>query len=547
MFTAFLTRFADMADVLSRMRWGSRWMCTGFFGGLTGLALLIVSSPALSQQAGTKSQSTAKTGDAKAAPEADDDKDARAAAAPDVNPAAADPSQTRRVAPMEVFKDPTAEEILDISKHLRPLSAAPYTNEDILKVKEQASNPNLQPDRQLIDRVVRGLAAKLTDKKSIQALLTEPEPEPPQNQPAKKGAAPKKKADDDGGQAIEKVTVDLLEPIFLSRGSKNDAFLSTYRRSLIQNLPQLLKNHLVPRVQAMIVLGEAASPESLSIFQNEIASDSQALWVKLWALEGITNIRKGGNPIPTDVASRVSRTVAGFLEKDKELPWPIQLRGLETLGWLRQGTVPTRADQAYMANTAMLFLTDNDAKLEVRSEAARALGLMQVSTVPKYNFKLVAHAAGLLASDIASEINKQFSDSPPRVENLTKAKYLTALLVGPAYQCFDGVEGETDSGILRTSSTDTDASKYTRRVFDMVRPIAQASVHLLGSPSKEFKKAKQELSGRVTALRTFLEQNPPPSRKLVEKGREFGAGAGNAAGAQVPGPDPALAGNRRGQ
>src|SRR5262249_27279970 len=157
---------------------------------------------------------------------------------------------------------------------------------------------------------------------------------------------------------------------------------------------------------------------------------------------------------------------------------------------------------------------DTDAKLEVRAEAARALGLMQVNAVPKYNFKLVAHYAGLLAADVAAELNDQYSDNPPRAENPTKAKYLAALLVGPVYQCFNGVSGESNSGILQTGKADTESLKTTQKVFDLVRPLAQASVELLGAPTKEYKARKQKLAERIEALRTSLKQNPPPSRKL---------------------------------
>ena len=70
-----------------------------------------------------------------------------------------------------------------------------------------ASNPNLQPNKLLIDQVVKGLAAKLTDRKSVQALLEGPPEEAPPGQPGKKAAA-KKAPTSDGGKAIEKATVD---------------------------------------------------------------------------------------------------------------------------------------------------------------------------------------------------------------------------------------------------------------------------------------------------------------------------------------------------
>ncbi len=346
---------------------------------------------------------------------------------------------------------------------------------------------------------------------------------------------------------IQLATSNLLDPIFTAEGAHNEPFLREYRRSLQTWLPPLLKNHLVPRVQAMIVLGEAANPapEGLRLFQSEIASRSQAQWVKLWALEGICNIkRKGGGRFGVNDESKVSLTIANFL-KQKDLPWPIQMRGLQAMGWLRQATLPTDRQTAPMANVAMSFLADPEAKLEVRSEAARTLGLMHTNSIPRYNYKLVAAAAGRLAADLASAINDQYSDSPPRAENPTKARYLVAMLVGPAYQGFSGVNGQTNSGLLRTAGADQDALKYVQKVFGMVKPIAQASVNLLGSPSKEYKKRKQELAGRVAALRSELDSNPPAATRLVPGGPQFGPG-NQAAGAFFQRPAQPVAQARRG-
>ena len=58
-----------------------------------------------------------------------------------------------------------------------------------------------------------------------------------------------------------------------------------------------------------------------------------------------------------------------------------------------------------MASAAMRLLVDGQAKPEVRAEAAKALGLMPISSaVPKYNYDLVAHSIGWLAADLGAEI-----------------------------------------------------------------------------------------------------------------------------------------------
>ena len=242
-------------------------------------------------------------------------------------------------------------------------------------------------------------------------------------------------------QPIEKKISVISRRRTVARSAKNPTFLAIYQRALLTRLQPLLKNHLIPRVQAMIILGESGNPDALSLYENELKDAKQTLWVKLWALEGVTNIIQNSGRLTVDAESRAAKTISDFLEnpQNEDLPWPLKLRALEALGALRQGFLPSQPKNAHMANTAMRFLVDPEAKLEVRAEAARALGLMQITTVvPKYNFALVAHAAGLLAADLGTAIDSTFSANPPRADNLTKARYLTALLIGPVYETFNG-------------------------------------------------------------------------------------------------------------
>ena len=74
-------------------------------------------------------------------------------------------------------------------------------------------------------------------------------------------------------------------------------------------------------------------------------------------------------------------------------------------------------DQAHMANTAMFFLADADARIEVRTEAARTLGLMQSRGRARLNFSLVAYVAAQLAADLASQFNDQYPEKPKPSDN----------------------------------------------------------------------------------------------------------------------------------
>ncbi len=483
------------------------------------------SSPAGSRDSG-KSKKAARA-----------DADDAPAPAPDVAAPVADPAQTRKVEPIEVFKDPNVEllQLLDVTK-FKALTPVPFTDIDRLSVLDWAGNKNAAVDRATVDRVVRGLAAKLTDKASIQALI-----EMPVDDPKLQGNIPKAvlkqqnqaaAAQAEAARAIPTCTAQLLEPIFAARSAGNLEFLKVYQSSLRQWLPPLLANHLIPRVQAMIVLGESGNSDLIDLFEKEIANPKQTLWVKLWAIEGIKKIKEYGGRLPSDAEAKAAKVISDFLDKNDSLPWPIQLRGLEAIGYLRQGFLPTQPKQAHMANTAMRFLADADARLEVRAEAARALGLMQVSNAvpPKFNFALVAFGAGQLAAELGTRINAIYPDIPKVVENPTKAKYLTALLIGPVYQSFDGISSQRDSGgLIRTSS----GSDYVQNVFNRVKPLAQSAVDLLGSPPKQYKDRKKTLASQVAALRSYLEKNPPPTKHLVPEGPEFLA-AGEAGGIMEP-------------
>jgi len=209
-----------------------------------------------SQKSGTAAKGS-QGAKAAVAPEA-----IKAAPAPDVvapAAAAADPSKTKSIAPIEIFRDKRAEDWLDLSK-LKPVTAQPVTNQEILDMKAQAGGVNANIDQALIKRVVAAMAAKLTDRNNVQALV-----EPPagmnMNAPAMRG--------------VQEATTALLEPLFGAKSIKNQAFLTIYYRSLRDALTPLLKNHLIPRVQAMIILGECGTPDFLPLYEAQIKDPKQ--------------------------------------------------------------------------------------------------------------------------------------------------------------------------------------------------------------------------------------------------------------------------------
>jgi hypothetical protein len=478
-----------------------------------------------------------------------------------------DTAQSRKIVPNEIFRDPMAEKLLDLAD-FKPVIRPRVTPAEVNQFKGSTQDPTV--DRALMDRVVDAMAAQLSDHANIQALID---------------PATKANPNSTTIKAIDDATRTLLEPIFSARGYGNQNFLLQYARTLKQKLEPLLKNHLIPRIQAMIVLGECGSVDLLPLYQEQLKNPEQTVWVKLWAMEGMSNIIGNGGRLNSQQQVAAAKAVADFLAND-EIPWPAQLRGLEVLSAMREGFEPTKRDQVAMAAAAMRLLTEADAKPEVRSEAARALGGMKMSSVAKYNYALVAHSIGMLAADLGTEIPALLPDSPKKATttsarapddapktpkkadttagktakskgivipdplsppppparpvkksiNPAKAKYLTALLIGPVYEAFDGMPSQGDSGLLRASAGES--GPFIQKVFDLVKPIAKTSVDLLNTGARQIDDKKKELAGQVTALREFLDQNPPTDRHIVPNGATFPAEGNEAPAADDEAPAP---------
>jgi hypothetical protein len=522
--------------------------------GCLGLALVLLPLKYSVAQAPAKNEKQAQPGVAKDDQDDDDQPKPKNAADKDKAkpgdgaPDAGDDSDgSSKALPYDVYRDPNAEQLLDIAAFTH-INKGKLVAGDLQTLDAMAGGA-APLDIPLINRSVDAMVSKLTDHANIQALT---DPSPKTNPLA------------EVNRAISDATASLLKPIFLARNNKQTGFLSQYSRVLAAKLTPVLKNHLIPRVQAMIVLGQAGSADLLPIYVAQIKDPNQTVWVKLWAFEGISNVIEEGSRPPGDALPATAKVIADFLTTADDVPPPVQLRALEALSALRQGFEPQRPERAAMASVAMKFLADGDAKFEVRSEAARALGLMQVpGSVRKYNFALVAHSIGSLAADLGSQVNTliperaqktaagkaapapdvakpsakpavktkgavpKLAATPkaavvqPPTTNPIKARFLTTLLIGPVYQAFEGAPGARadTGGLIRMANGD--AAAYSQKVFELVKPVAKASVDLITSGSRQINDRKKELQARVEALRDFLEKNAPPDRHLVQGGEDF--------------------------
>jgi hypothetical protein len=433
----------------------------------------------------------------------------------------------RKTGTVEVFKDPRAEAARKVFKSvpgLRPVRPA-----DINNVKAMAAN-KMAVDRDTVQRFVDGMAYDLVDRGNINGLI-----EPPPGVAANARVL----------RAVKEASDNLLEALTTAKELKNDQFLRVYNTALLNTLPKLLDNNLVSRNVAMIVLGQAASPEMLKVFIDQLKNKEQTVWVNLWALRGIINMTDEGRSVNAvlndESAIRAGKAIVDFLEAEAEqgLPWPVQWRAMEALGSLRQAAVPSDPDKAEMATAAMKCLADPKAPPEVRATAAWALGMVRVNpAMAKYNFGLIAYDIGQLAAELGDKISATFALNPVLAERWT------ALLVGPIYQAFYGFEGARESGLLHVPAGHPNFGpnqSAIRQIAELQTAVAKAAVEMIRAPGAQAKalaaqdpkkpfKELNDLNERVAALKAYLSKNPPKRFELMPGGPEFRLAAGAAGG-----------------
>jgi hypothetical protein len=282
-------------------------------------------------------------------------------------------------------------------------------------------------------------------------------------------------------------------------------------------LPKVLDNHLNARNAAIILLAMTGDPEAIPIFVEQLKNPEQVTLVKLWAARGLTNVAQSGRvSVDGSKANAAAKALADLLQSESELAWPAQVRALEALGSLRLATDLQGQGQGEMAATAMRLLANPKARLEVRSMAAWALGMMHVPSQLNFNYPLVAYHVGQAAAEAGDRVGSTSSSNPEL------ALRLTGLLL---YQLLGGLRGDDairDSGMMNAPNLGQ-ARKSVSEVATRVQDVAVAAfaVTSVATPKRDIPKKKTELAAKVVALKDFLSKNPPSDLHLVPGGPEF--------------------------
>ncbi|WP_422931231.1 HEAT repeat domain-containing protein [Singulisphaera sp. PoT] len=418
-------------------------------------------------------------------------------------------SESTKEHAIEVFKDPKAVEAL--SKKYQPLAGVTPTIQVRKLVAEMAGGAPI--NRDTLSKFIAGLAADLTNPSYIRAIVEDGKPV---SQSAKVG--------------IRDAVRYLLDPIDIAKRGNNQEFLNSYSQELLKVLPRILENHPISRLQAIIVLGQTGSPDAINVYTQQLNDKNQLVWVKLWAARGITNIVQtgaGGNRVDEVLSGRAipaAKALSNFLNREAEIPWPVQVRALEALGALRLAADPAAAGKVEMADAVVHQLANREAKPEVRAQAAWSLGMMRLNSgVVQFNYPLVAYFIGDVAATVGEKVANSYE------ENITLAQYWTSVLVYQVFPAFYGQEGARDSGLMKIPAVAQ--NRAVKEIAELVKPLVKTSVDLINSPKGTQAQVAKDLTERVGQLRAYLEKNPPSNTFLVPQGTQYPVKA-DVAGAQ---------------
>jgi hypothetical protein len=457
-------------------------------------------------------KAAAKKGEAaKDAPKKDADKDAPAADDEDVG--VVDPKDMKKQESIEVFKDPRVVKTLPNTFKETSAPNPRLRDPDFSLLRQMAAN-QAAVDVGLIKRMVDQMAADMTDHKNIKAVI-DPPPVWRPNDPQMRSPQMR---------TIERASQSLIELLNIARQAKNDGFLSQYVPTLFEKLTPLLQNHYIPRLQAAIVLGLAATPATIDVFTQQLANPNQVVWIKLWAARGLTNATNGGK-ITLDIKQATSATAAllGFLEKEPDAPWPVKIRVFEALGSIRLASSAGVGGKLDIPAVALRHLSDPKSRLDVRAWAAWALGAIPIPQGnARFNYSLETYHIGRLAAEIGEKIVNEYDTHPKDfLKRSDQARSLTGLLLYQVYPAIAGDDEIKDSGLMKVRLLGDPQLRLMKGLDEQLKGVGRSAMEMLKAGGGDVKARRDDLAAKVGELNAFLAKNRPSDVELIPGGPKY--------------------------
>jgi len=310
-------------------------------------------------------------------------------------------------------------------------------------------------------------------------------------------------------------------------GLADDKSTSRYlQERLLEQLPQMLSTayHPFARVNAALVLGDLNDVEAPSsgkeppvpsaaaqrALLKELQVATQPDGVRAALLVGLDRACRFGvrDPDWKPQAVRQLLELAQLSHQNQDGPVWLRRQALQALGHLGFA-----GDQGEVASLFVKTLSDSQERLDIRSEAARALGFLQLQNIPpgKLPPLQTARALASLAVDAHAQIAPA---ADPRKQHALQRHLSDIELAfqGPDLTMYRrGVDGDFrgDRG-LSHSSVPVDQQSAVAEIQVRVQELVRAAFE----PSYN----RDAVEARVEELQQWLNRNPPAGGAVVPPG-----------------------------
>ncbi len=460
-----------------------------------------------SKDAPAKKDAAAKADTKAAAPaepakKAADEPKAADEAKPESEPAKATPVDGTRFELTENYRDPRVDDLLDIALVKEAIPPRPNFSASEEKQLQSMAGGSGDVNTRTINRFVEAKAADLTNKKAIETMMSG------------EGAV------NTTVRPIDKATTALIAASRAARAASNTPFLTAYSAALIKTFQPLLEGHLITRTQAALAMASTGSLEIVPVMIKIMSDEKQPWQMKSLALMGINNaIAEGRKIVAFNQRTQWTIAINNMLRNEEDAPWFLKAQAAELIGNLRIISESVAEKKVHPAEVLMDFLTDAEERPEVRLEAARSLGLLDITTQFRpFNHQLVAVSTAEAIADIA----ERAAQIPP--SDSSRAQQLIALIAENVTPAFQGVAGMVNTGYFQQMSNafaDAKTQDSVKALFEKIKGVVNSGSDYVRARGDLAVARRTDLQTRIAELRQAIKANQPENRSLIARGKTY--------------------------
>lgn len=441
---------------------------------------------------------------AKAAPASEDSARPADATKAEVKPAATPGVNGTRFELTENFRDPRVDELLDIALVKETIPPRPLFSANEEKQLQSMAGGSGDINPRTINRFVEAKAAELTNKKAIEIMMSG------------EGAV------NTAVRPIEKATTALISASRASNAASNSPFMSAYTAAMIKSFTPLLEGHLITRTQVTLAMSSTGSLDVVPTLIKLLSNPKQPWQVKSLALLGINNaIGDGRKIVAFNQRTQWTIAVINMLRNEEDAPWFLKAQAAQLIGNLRIISESVAEGKVHPAEVLMDFLIDKSQRPEVRLEAGRALGLLDITTQFRpFNHQLVAVSMAEAIADIS-----QIAAGIPPTDS-SRAQQLVAMMADRSAPAFQGIQGMVNSGFLQQmtyASADTKTQDAVKALFEKIKDTINAGSSYIRARGELIDARRTDFQTQIAELRKAIEANSPANRSLIKGGKTYEA------------------------